>query len=93
MFRLLAYAISAAFTSREALIAENLRLRQQLVVPKWRQQRPHLRDSDRRFWILVCRCFTRWREALIVVQPENGARLPETVFMVNPLRTNNDERQ
>lgn len=70
MLRLLAPAVAACFMSRAELIAENLCLRQQLVVLKRRQRRPTLRDADRRFWIIACRWFARWGEALIVVQPE-----------------------
>ncbi len=44
-------ACGACFQSRTQLIAENLCLRQQLVVLKRRQERPLLNDSDRRFWI------------------------------------------
>ena len=62
--------ITACFKSKSQLMAENLCLRQQLVVLKRRQPRPHLRDSDRRFWILVCRWLGKWRETLIIVQPE-----------------------
>ena len=63
-------AVRAIFKSRAQLIAENLCLRQQLVVLKRRQQRPRLRDADRRFWIVACRWFEHWPEALIIVQPE-----------------------
>lgn len=70
MLRTLFQAAGAVFKSRAQLIAENLCLRQQLVVLKRRERRPALQDSDHRFWIVVCRCYTRWRETLIVVQPE-----------------------
>ncbi len=42
------------------LIAENVCLRQQLVVLKRRQKRPSLYDSDRRFWVLASRWFLRF---------------------------------
>ena len=61
---------SACFKSRVQLMAENMCLRQQLVVLKRRQKRSQLVDSDRRFWILVSRWFVSWRDALIIVQPE-----------------------
>jgi len=41
-----------------------------LVVLKRRHPRPCLRDTDRRFWIVACHWFIRWRETLIIVQPE-----------------------
>ena len=70
MFRLIGYLLSALFKSKAGLVAENLCLRQQLVVLKRRQQRPRLRNSDRRFWILVSRSIADWRDTLIIVQPE-----------------------
>jgi transposase InsO family protein len=63
-------AITACFKSKAQLVAENLCLRQQLVVLNRRRPRPRLRDSDRCFWILVYRWFVQWRELLIIVQPE-----------------------
>lgn len=70
MIRWLAPPLAAWFKAKSQLIAENICLRQQLVVLKRRQQRPALRDADRRFWIVASRRFARWRQALIVVQPE-----------------------
>jgi putative transposase len=45
-------------------VAENLCLRQQLLVLRRRQLRPRL--SDRRFWILASRWFPSWRDILVV---------------------------
>ncbi len=70
MFRWFVEGVLAVFKSRAQLIAENRCLRQQLVVLMRRQQRPWLRDADRRFWIVACRWLEQWREALIIVQPE-----------------------
>ena len=69
MIRWVGRAIAAWFTTRADLIAENLCLRQQLVVLQRRRPRPRLRDADRRFWILACRWVPRWRQGLLVVQP------------------------
>ena len=52
MFHVLTRAISAAFSSRAQLIAENLCLRQQLSVLQRRSPQPRLRNADWRFWIL-----------------------------------------
>jgi hypothetical protein len=54
-------AIAAWAKPRADLIAENLCLRQQLLVLERRTPRPRLRDRDRRFWILACRWIPRWR--------------------------------
>ncbi len=70
MIRCLAYAFKAIFKSRAQFVAENLCLRQQLVVLKRRQVRPLLRDSDRRFWVLACQWFSGWSRSLVVVRPD-----------------------
>ncbi len=70
MLRCLASAFTAIFKSRARLVAENLCLRQQLVIFKRRQARPQIRDADRRFWVLACRLFSDWRRNLIVVRPD-----------------------
>ena len=49
MIRYLACCLTAAVKSKSRLVAENLCLRQQLVVLKRRQARPQIRDADRRF--------------------------------------------
>ncbi|MEE9171145.1 MAG: IS3 family transposase, partial [bacterium] len=74
MYRCLAYAFTAIFKSRASLVAENLCLRQQLIVLKRRQARPQLRDADRRFWILACQWFSDWSRSLIVVKPDTVVR-------------------
>jgi len=74
MIRYLAYAFTAIFKSKSRLVAENLCLRQQLVVLKRRQARPWLRDADRRFWGLTCRWFSEWSDSLIVVKPDTVIR-------------------
>jgi hypothetical protein len=67
---LLVLAIVAIFRPKALLIAENLCLRQQLIVLQRRHPRPRLRDADRRFWILASRWFTDWRHPLLIVKPE-----------------------
>jgi hypothetical protein len=69
MIRWAGRAIAAWPKPRMDLIVENLCLRQQLIVLQRRAPRPRLRDRDRRFWILVCRWFPKWRDSLLVVQP------------------------
>jgi hypothetical protein len=70
VIRLAGRAIAAWFTSRADLIAENLCLRQQLIVLHRRTPRPRLRDGDRRFWILAC----RWIPPMAPVSPRRSAR-------------------
>ena len=52
------------------LVADNLCLRQQLVVLQRRKPRPRLEGADRRFWILACRWFSGWRTSFLIVKPE-----------------------
>ena len=47
--RLLVLAIVAIFRPKALLIAENLCLRQQLIVLQRRRRRSRMRDADRRF--------------------------------------------
>ena len=63
-------AIAALFTRKALLVAENMCLRQQLLVLQRGRSRPLLDDADRRFWILASRWFPGWRESLLVVKPE-----------------------
>ena len=60
--------------NRAALVAENLVLRQQLVVLSRSTKKPRLRQRDRIFWVWVSRLWRDWRSALIVVQPETVVR-------------------
>ena len=74
MFRCLRWAIAAAVRPKVLLIADNLCLRQQLLVLQRRKPRPRLEDADRRFWVLACRSFIGWRASLLVVKPETVLR-------------------
>ena len=52
------------------LTAENLALRQQLIVLKRNQKRPSLKERDRVFWKILSQVWPRWRDSLVIVQPE-----------------------
>ena len=70
MFRCLLWAMAAAVRPKALLIADNLCLRQQLLVLHRRRPRPRLKDADRRFWVVACRWFVGWRASLLIVKPE-----------------------
>jgi hypothetical protein len=70
MFRCLLWAIAAAVRPKALLIADNLCLRQQLLVLHRRKPRPRLEDADRRFWVLACRWFVGWRTSVLIVKRE-----------------------
>ena len=40
------------------------------MVLKRHRDRPQLRDTDRRFWILACKLFSGWHRSLIIVRPD-----------------------
>ena len=60
----------AAFKSKMGLAAENLCLRQQLAVLRRQNPHPRLLNKDRRFWMLMCRWFPKWKDCLLIVQSE-----------------------
>ena len=70
MFRFLLWAILAALKPKALLVAENLCLRQQLLVLQRRQPRPYLKTVDRFFWVLASRWLGGWRNLLLVVKPK-----------------------
>lgn len=59
----------SALSSRRTLVFENLALRQQLAVHQARNPRPRVHSVDRLFWVVLSRLWSRWRDALILVQP------------------------
>jgi putative transposase len=60
--------------TREQLIAENALLRQQLIVAARSTKRPTFAPSDRTLLVLFARVAPRWRDALLLVQPETVLR-------------------
>jgi putative transposase len=74
LLRLLFVLFVRSFCSRRDLLLENLALRQQLAVLKERRPRPRFSTSDRLFWATLCRLWSKWQRALILVQPETVVR-------------------
>ncbi len=62
------------------LTAENLALRQQLIVLKRQQKRPNLKSRDRLFWVILSRIWSGWRSTLLIVQPDTVVRWHRTAF-------------
>jgi len=60
--------------SRAELIAENVLLRQQLIVVSRGVKRPSFRGYERGLPVLLARLLPRWRDALLLVQPETVLR-------------------
>jgi hypothetical protein len=55
--------------SKEELIAENMLLRQQLIVLERQVKRPKLTQRDRQVLVLLSSWIQAWRDALMVVKP------------------------
>ena len=53
-------ALRAGFRPHADLVIENLALRQQLAVLQRNSKRPHLRNLDRAFWLLLFRIWSRF---------------------------------
>ena len=63
------------FRSRASLESERLLLRQQLAVLKERQsKRIRLQPVDRTFWALMSKLWSRWRDALVIAEPDTVLR-------------------
>ena len=62
------------------LAAENLALRQQLIVFRRNQHRPKLKERDRLFRVVMSRTWSGWRDALLVVQPDTVIRWHKKAF-------------
>ena len=73
-------ALSDLTRSRADLIAENVMLRQQLIVLKRQVKRPQLTDFDRIRLILAARCTQFWQQALFIVQPDTLLRWHRDLF-------------
>src|SRR5215472_15239486 len=71
---LLLTSIVRCFRTRRSLLLENLVLRQQLAILKRRHPRPRLGRLDKLFWVLIHRCWSCWKQALVVVTPETVVR-------------------
>jgi putative transposase len=73
-------AFAVACRGHHELVLENIALRQQLAALKRSVARPHLRRRDRLFWIALAAVWTRWRSALMFVQPDTVVRWHRECF-------------
>jgi putative transposase len=58
----------------QALVLENLALRQQLSILKRKNKRPPLTAMDRWFWIGLSQLWKDWRRTVVVVHPDTVVR-------------------
>ena len=70
----LAATIRSALRARQDLVLENLALRHQLELLTRSDRRPRFRPVDRLLWVGLRRCWTAWRDALVLVQPATVIR-------------------
>jgi putative transposase len=66
--------VISVFRSREALLLENLALRQQLLALHAKRPRPRLSSGDRLFWVVLREVWSGWKRSLILVAPETVVR-------------------
>jgi hypothetical protein len=68
--------------SKSELIAENMFLRQQLIVLERQVTRPRLKQRDRQILVILASRIRGWKEALVIVKPDTCMveKLPERVF-------------
>ena len=80
LFLSLLGALRSALRSRADLAIENLALRQQLANFQRTSSRPRLHKSDRAFWLVLSRLWSRWADVLVVVKPDTVVRWHRTGF-------------
>jgi putative transposase len=71
---LLLRCVLAFFRSRGEQTIIELALRQQLATYAQARPRPKLTALDRAFWVALHQLWPRWREVLVIVQPETVIR-------------------
>jgi transposase InsO family protein len=67
-------SLRSGFRTRAELAIENLALRQQLATLRRSSPRPHLRLTDRAFWMALSQAWSRWADALVIVKPDTVVR-------------------
>ncbi len=67
-------ALRSSVRDQRDLALENLALRQQLATLRFRGARPNLMDSDRFFWVVLSRFWSKWTSVIHIVQPATVIR-------------------
>jgi hypothetical protein len=88
MFKLIVGILASRFKARATLEAENLILRQQVIVLRRRTpKRPHLNNTDRFLFVWLYRWFPSVLEVVAIVRPETIIRWP-VPFTINIAESN-----
>lgn len=67
---------------RNQLALEIVTLRQQVAELKLKRPRPTLRNGCRLFWAILSKIWSRWKETLIIVQPDTVVRWQRNLFKI-----------
>src|SRR5579872_3263756 len=68
--------------SKSELLAENVLLRQQLILLRRQVKRPSITRTDRILLVLLARLVRTWQQALVIVQPDTLLRWHRELFRV-----------
>lgn len=84
-FIFLIHLLRGQFTSRQALIVENIALRSQLAlfdsqVLSGKRSKPKATPVFRQIWVVLSKVYTKWNSVLVVVKPETVIRWHKQVF-------------
>jgi transposase InsO family protein len=71
---LLLRCVLAFFRSRREQAIVELALRQQLATYAQKRSKPRLTRLDRAFWVALSRFWSRWKEVLVIVNPDTVVR-------------------
>ena len=72
--------------SKPQLVAENLLLRQQLIVLQRSVKRPRFTPAERGLFVLLASKLQSWKEALLIVKPETVLRCIDWGFVCSGRR-------
>jgi hypothetical protein len=66
--------VGDALRSRQQLVAENMMLRQQLIVASRKVKQPRFRPQERGLLVFLSSIVRHWREAVLLVKPDTILR-------------------
>ena len=67
--KLIFHFLRLILRSKQAIVLENLALRQQLAVQQRSIKRPKIKNADRIFWAWLSRIWYDWKASQIIVKP------------------------
>jgi hypothetical protein len=89
VFRVILWLIRGVILPRKILLAENLALRQQLLVCQRRIKRPKLYSSDRHFWVWLSQFWKECKSFLFIAQPDTVA-MSKKRMLISPAKKNSE---